>query len=45
VLQDTFGLALRGQDSDTHGKTSAGELDAVLERIARASTSITSTSS
>ncbi|MDB5832721.1 MAG: hypothetical protein JWR14_2551 [Caballeronia sp.] len=45
VLQDTFGLALPGQDFDTHGKTSAGALDAVLERIVRSSTSIMSTSS
>ena len=45
VLQDTFGLALADSDSDTRRETPAGGLDAVLERIVRSSTSITSTTS
>jgi N-hydroxyarylamine O-acetyltransferase len=45
VLQDTFELALADSDSDTRRETPAGGLDAVLERIARLSTSITSTAS
>jgi N-hydroxyarylamine O-acetyltransferase len=45
ALHDTFGLTLPGQDSGTHRETSAGGLDAVLERIVRSSTSIASTTS
>ncbi|WP_213762155.1 arylamine N-acetyltransferase [Caballeronia sp. dw_19] len=45
VLQDTFGLALPSNDSDTHRETPAGGLDAVLERIVRLSSSVTSTTS
>ena len=45
VLQHTFGLVLADSDSTTRSESPAGELDTVLERIVRQSTSNTSDTS